>query len=407
MHLETTEMVQKYHKDEVPDFLLNSPFLPIGTTTHTTEPSKPHQSRPTLFQIIKSKPTRTAFSALIGLVIMLLFRRYLNSIHFWSRVWGPRCYFTEPVTIDTYYVDQVDWSKFAYMQYATNKDYLCNSVMMFETLSVFGTKANKVLLYPNTWNLDGEWQGDGNGELERRLLKKGRDEYDVTLTPIQVQHQNLAKFAGHNWASSYTKLLAFNQTQYSRVLMLDSDSSLLQPLDELFLLPEAPAILPRAYWIDQPTLSSHIMLLTPSSSSFSKIRKVIPKGRPGFYDMEIINSIFGSSCLVLPHRKYALLSGEFRSVEHSAYLGPTEEWDPTRAMDEAKMVHFSDHPLGKPWEASVEDLEALRPACVKREGKDDDCRAQELWLDLYMDFKSKRKVSTLTLELRGARILMR
>ena len=30
------------------------------------------------------------------------------------------------------------------------------------------------------------------------------------------------------WAESYTKLLAFNQTQYDRVLNLDSDSTVLQ-----------------------------------------------------------------------------------------------------------------------------------------------------------------------------------
>ena len=30
------------------------------------------------------------------------------------------------------------------------------------------------------------------------------------------------------WTESYTKLLAFNQTQYDRVLSLDSDSTVLQ-----------------------------------------------------------------------------------------------------------------------------------------------------------------------------------
>lgn len=30
------------------------------------------------------------------------------------------------------------------------------------------------------------------------------------------------------WAESYTKLLPFNQTQYDRVLSLDSDSTVLQ-----------------------------------------------------------------------------------------------------------------------------------------------------------------------------------
>jgi len=52
------------------------------------------------------------------------------------------------------------------------------------------------------------------------------------------------------WSDSYTKLLAFNQTQYDRVLSLDSDSTVLKPMDELFLLPDCPVAMPRAYWLE-------------------------------------------------------------------------------------------------------------------------------------------------------------
>ena len=38
----------------------------------------------------------------------------------------------------------------------------------------------------------------------------------------------MLKTATATWAESYTKLLAFNQTQYDRVLSLDSDSTVLQ-----------------------------------------------------------------------------------------------------------------------------------------------------------------------------------
>ena len=34
--------------------------------------------------------------------------------------------------------------------------------------------------------------------------------------------------AESTWAEGYTKFLAFNQTQYERVLMLDSDATLLK-----------------------------------------------------------------------------------------------------------------------------------------------------------------------------------
>ncbi len=37
----------------------------------------------------------------------------------------------------------VNWSRFAYVQYVTNSAYLCNSVMLFETLHRLGSKADR------------------------------------------------------------------------------------------------------------------------------------------------------------------------------------------------------------------------------------------------------------------------
>lgn len=111
----------------------------------------------------------------------------------------------------------VNWSDYAYCQYVTNEDYLCNSVMIFESLSRLDAKADKVMMYPEEWS-----PGDSNHA--GKLLAKARDEYSVHLVPIQVQH-----FAGEiTWADSFTKLLAFNQTQYKRVLSMDSDATVLQ-----------------------------------------------------------------------------------------------------------------------------------------------------------------------------------
>jgi alpha-N-acetylglucosamine transferase len=56
------------------------------------------------------------------------------------------------------------------------------------------------------------------------LLRKARRDYEVKLIPIKIQH-----FDGENtWADSFTKLLAFNQTQYERVISLDSDANVLK-----------------------------------------------------------------------------------------------------------------------------------------------------------------------------------
>ncbi|EHL01420.1 putative Glucose N-acetyltransferase 1 [Glarea lozoyensis 74030] len=77
--------------------------------------------------------------------------------------------------------------------------------------------------------------------------------------------------------------------EYTRIIILDSDATLLAPLDELFLLPPSTATMPRAYWLDKPTLASHIMVITPSAAEFARVQKEIDKAGLGVYDMEIAN----------------------------------------------------------------------------------------------------------------------
>lgn len=68
------------------------------------------------------------------------------------------------------------------------------------------------------------------------------------------------------------------------------------------------------------------------------------------YDMEVINHMFNSA-MILPHRRVALLSGEFRANDHSRYLSPNEdeEWNAIAEVSKAFLVHFSDWPLPEPW----------------------------------------------------------
>ena len=205
------------------------------------------------------------------------------------------------------------------------------------------------------------------------------------------------------WADSYTKLLAFNQTQYDRVLSLDSDTTVLQPMDELFLMPSAPVAMPRAYWLtEESTLSSLLVLIQPTEQEFARIQKAIDSAKGGEFDMEILNQMYGKDCMIIPHRRYALLTGEFRKPEakdHVHYLGNDYElWDPEKMLKEAKFLHFSDWPVPKPWlTASASVLESHQPKCI--EGKDgkEDCRARDLWLGFYSDFKERRKVCLLSL----------
>ncbi|KAK9367281.1 nucleotide-diphospho-sugar transferase [Lipomyces kononenkoae] len=357
-----------------------------------------------VMQLLTSKAVR-AISIIALLVLVILGLLQLPSASF-DRFWRNSSFCSSspshslspsaPSTpsADNFQPDElngIDWSRFAYVQYVTNTEYLCNSVMLFETLHRQGSKADRLMMYPSSFAVDG-----ANAE-ESRLLRLARDNFGVKLMPIEIQRRATSDVT---WAESYTKLLAFNQTQYDRVLSLDSDATVLQPMDELFLAPSALVAMPRAYWLnfDDRILSAQLILIEPSKYEFSRVMNALSAATSNDYDMEIVNNLYKDSCLILPHRPYNLLTGEFRSNNHSDYLGNSEEeWDPEKAFKEAKFLHFSDWPVPKPWlSAPSSMIQDKQPKCQKnpKTGEEDDCRSRDMWLGFYSDFRQRRQVSS-------------
>ena len=269
--------------------------------------------------------------------------------------------------------------------------------MLFERLNSLGSKAARVLLYPEHMSVEEEEDAGEDGAL----LRKARDEYGATLKPIQVQHKDSAD---STWADSFTKLLVFNQTQFSRVLHLDSDSTILQPMDELFFIPPSITAMPRSYWEAQEPhikLSSQLLLATPSKHQFERCEAAVKAAGASEYDMEILNTLFRDTTITLPHKIYDLYTREFRQgSDHKDYLGNEEGavWDADEVVKKAKFLHFSDWPLPKPWfEPSQRTWEENMPKCFDDEGavmngtSESLCRERELWVGFYKDFKTRRK----------------
>lgn len=136
-------------------------------------------------------------------------------------------------------------------------------------------------------------------------------------------------------------------------------------MDELFLSPPAPVAMPRAYWLnfDDRIMSSQLVLIQPSEFEFNRISKSISAAASSDYDMEIVNNLYKDSAMILPHRPYNLLTGEFRSKNHTDYIGNSEEeWNPEEIFREAKFLHFSDWPVPKVC-ASVTDSFPFLAVC--------------------------------------------
>ncbi|RSM12356.1 Glucose N-acetyltransferase 1 [Fusarium oligoseptatum] len=291
--------------------------------------------------------------------------------------------------------DIIDWSRFAYVQYVTNDVYLCNSLMIFEALQRLGSNAERLMMYPGHMLEPDARESDTH---VGQLLIKARDEYKVTLRPVEIQRRNGSDVT---WAESFTKLLAFNQTQYDRVISLDSDGVVLQLMDELFQLPPCRVAMPRAYWFmkDDPPktmLASHVMVIQPDKVEMERIFKKIETIENTEYDMEVINGLYLDSAMIIPHRPYGLLSAEFRMKDHSQYLGSkAEKWDAVSVLNEAKYVHFSDWPVPKPWVQDSAMRLQKQPQCRTADGKEtqETCAEREIWNKLYTDFVENRKVS--------------
>lgn len=255
-----------------------------------------------------------------------------------------------------------------------------------------------MMLYPSHWDpneVDEYDEALGLAPIAR-LLQQAQSAYYVKLRPVEVLHQNNS--AQSTWADSYTKLLAFNLTEFDRVLSIDSDSIVKANLDELFLLPDAPVAMPYLYWGEPEgwAFSSQLMLIKPSKEEFEKVEKAITTAKPDEYDMDIINNLYSPSKQILriSHRPWNLLSGEFRRRDHTAYLGSrSAKWDPDQVLSEAKFMHFSDWPIPKPWIRAKKDvLNKYMPQCTKSEWFGaSDCRDRTLWLKLYYDFAMQRK----------------
>ncbi|TVY23487.1 Glucose N-acetyltransferase [Lachnellula hyalina] len=200
--------------------------------------------------------------------------------------------------------DRIDWSKLYYVQYVTSPEYLCNALMVWSEIEEIGSRAQRVMMYPSSWDPNEVDEIDLQLTPVARLLQAAVSDYFVKLQPIEVLHQNGT--TEKTWADSYTKLLAFNLTDFDRVLAIDSDSVVLQNLDELFLLPEGPLAMPFVYWGEPQgwQFSSQMMLITPSADAFSKIEAAIQEAKKDEYDMDIINKLYKGKVLQIAQRPY-------------------------------------------------------------------------------------------------------
>ncbi|KAM5345884.1 hypothetical protein ACJ41O_011745 [Fusarium nematophilum] len=277
--------------------------------------------------------------------------------------------------------------RFAYAQYATDLDYLCNTIINFGLLRRYGAKHDLVLIFPKAWE-------EGTSKGAKAIANIRIHHPHINLRPMDVIS---TKKGDATWRDSLTKFQSFALTEWTRVLAFDSDSLVLNSMDHYFLSPLAPVAVPRAYWLNEKdtdiakqVLGSHVMLIEPNQARYEKI--INEALQSGDFDMEVVNHMFKDSAMILPHRRIALLTGEFRAKDHSKYMAPDEdeEWNAMAEVSRAFLVHFSDWPLPKPWRRRTKkQWEDALPECLESDKGANDrppCADRMMWTGFYEDY---------------------
>jgi hypothetical protein len=148
------------------------------------------QVKPSIMQLLTSKAVRAiAIVSLMLLVILGLFQLPTANFRRFTSGSPPSSPSSSSPSYSSFdgsrpdLLEGINWSRYAYVQYVTNTAYLCNSVMLFEILHRLGSKADRLMMYPSSFAVD------GSTSEESKLLRKARDQYGVKLMPIEIQRR--------------------------------------------------------------------------------------------------------------------------------------------------------------------------------------------------------------------------
>lgn len=286
-------------------------------------------------------------------------------------------------------------AEFAYVQYAVNRQYLCNALLNARRLRMHSTRATLAILVPDSF-----LQEDSISPIGR-LMTALIDEHQVVVhtTPL-IQRLATAQL-DLTYVNSFMKLKVFD-LPYRKIIYFDNDGLIMRNMDELFASPAAALALPRAWWLPRTedggdVLCSALMVIEPSKRQSEALAALSEASEMDDYDMEVINRFANSTAMILPHQKYLLLSSLFRGQSRESYLGTaniSHFWDAKEELDTAFYIHFSDFPIPKPWQQDRSDVGKAALAkpvatCLTVGESDPDCISGRIWQGLYDEFQAE------------------
>ena len=175
---------------------------------------------------------------------------------------------------------------YAYVFYATAPEYACSILVNIARLQSFHTPHRIVVLAVPT--------------LSSTFLMAftSRNATVIPYEPPPHPTDNVPYY--HD---VLLKLVGFKLHHYipslSRVLILDADQFVLQPLDHVFDLPSVDVAMPHAYWLNSGMTSAFI-LVSLSDRLWKQMDGNLRNIGIGIFDMDLVNHMFSRTALMLP-----------------------------------------------------------------------------------------------------------
>ena len=262
--------------------------------------------------------------------------------------------------------DEPDWRRLAHAQLLRRQLDVCNALIVFAELDKQDSLADRIMLYPKSWD-DGRWEEGATSpsELETslRLIQQASQRYDVSLMPIDpiIQSDDL------ELAYPLEGLLSF--TSYDRILVLPT-----------------PGLLLNASLADS-------LLLKKATSAFdtSSISTVLQPNK-GSYQVAVagLRASAQTSALELKsHSQKPLLQRVSRSMDPtilraSSLSHPKEFSNVTEAWEQAAYINLDDFEhegIGPEYDIPRSMMQAARPKQAEM---------RDIWDDVYESYRVRR-----------------
>jgi len=227
--------------------------------------------------------------------------------------------------------------EFAYVFYATQKNYLCSAIVAIQSLM-------NTEIHPNI-DIVIMISEKTNHFLSQQSMQFLTNLNETRTGSIFVKEMEVPYQTQHGYyRDCMLKLSAFTLYDYNRVIMIDSDAFINKNLDHLFRLPNAIVASPHAQWLESTNIfiTSVLLVIQPDKDVWSTRIQKLFDSQTKFMDMDLINSEFRKDLLVLPRQYVSLDAALATNNDSQAWYGK----DVDDAIDDLFIIHFTAH---KPW----------------------------------------------------------